>query len=118
LQIQLSTDGNGNVTKATFNYTDAGGALSTADFPLASGAAFPIYGFQPVLVGPYDGAPTSFTSGAGTLTYTVSSGSLGIETTSCGGYYEPGTAEDSNSIYGDVTPATGSNATQSVAVVP
>ena len=48
----------------------------------------------------------------------MSSGSLGVESTSCGGYGEPGTAEDSNSIYGAVTPATGSSVTQSVAVVP
>ncbi len=118
LQVQLKTDTSGNVTKAIFNYTDPGGTTKTASFTLASNAAFPIYGVQAVLVGPYDGAPTSFTSGAGILTYTVSSGSLGVETTSCGGYPEPGTAEDSNSIYGDVTPTTGSPVTQTVAVVP
>jgi hypothetical protein len=117
LQIQLTTT-NGNVTKATFNYTDPSGTLSTASFTFQSNAVFPIYGAQAVLVGPFDGMPVSFTSGAGTLTYNVSSGSLGVETTSCGGYAEPGTAEDSNSIYGDVTPATGSTVTQSVAVVP
>ncbi|MGO9788130.1 MAG: hypothetical protein ACLP8S_01015 [Solirubrobacteraceae bacterium] len=118
LEVQLSTDTNGNVTEATFNYTDPGGDLRIANYTFQSNAVFPIYGAQPVLVGPFDGAPTSFSSGAGTLTCTISSGSLGVETTSCGGYSEPATAEDSNSIYGDVTPATGSTVTQSVAVVP
>ena len=118
LQVQLTTDASGNVTKATFNYTDSGGTLSTASFTFASNAAFPIYGVQAVLVGPIGGAPTSFSSGAGTLTYTLSSGSLEVETTSCGGYPEPGTAENSNSIYGAVTPATGTTVTQAVDTVP
>jgi hypothetical protein len=118
LQIQLITDNNGNVTQANFNYTDPGGTLKPANFPLPSNGLFPIYGFQPVVVGPFGGAPTSFTSGGGTLTYTVTSGSLGVETTSCGGYPEPGTAEQSSSIYGPVTPATGSTVTQTVSVVP
>jgi hypothetical protein len=117
LQVQLTTDASG-VTAAIFNYTDPGGNLSTDTYSLPSDGVFPIYGVQPVLVGPYDGAPTSFSSGAGTLTCSVSSGSLGVETTSCGGYGEPGTAEDSNSIYGAVTPAAGSSVSQSVAVVP
>src|SRR5580704_8971130 len=70
LQIQLITDNNGNVTQANFNYTDPGGTLKPANFPLPSNGLFPIYGFQPVVVGPFGGAPTSFTSGGGTLTYT------------------------------------------------
>ena len=68
-------------------------------------------------MGPIGGAPTSFTSGAGTLTYTVSSGSLGTETTNCSGNGQPGTAENSNSIYGDVS-GTGSTVSQTVDVVP
>jgi hypothetical protein len=119
LQIQLITDANGNVTQAIFNYTPPGGDLATANYTFQNNAIFPIYGAQAVLVGPINGAPTSFTSGAGTLSYLVSSGSLGVETNSCGGYPEPGTAEDSNAIYGDVTPATGSALTQqTVSVVP
>jgi hypothetical protein len=117
LQIQLTTNATG-VTQVTFNYTDPGGTLTPASYTFQSNAVFPIYGAQAVLVGPFDGMPISFTSGAGTLSYSVSSGSLGVETTNCGGYFQPGTAEDSNSIYGDVTPATGSPVTQSVAVIP
>jgi len=118
LQIQLQTDTSGNITKAIFNYTDSSGTLTSANYAFASNAVFPIYGAQAVLVGPFNGAPTSFTSGAGTFTCSVTSGSLGVETTSCGGYGEPQTAEQSNSIYGAVTPATGSTVTQSVDVVP
>jgi hypothetical protein len=118
LQIQLVTDTNGNVTQANFNYTDPSGTLKPASFSLPSNGLFPIYGFQPVVVGPFNAAPTSFTSGGGTLTYSVTSGSLGVETTSCGGYSEPGTAEQSSSIYGAVTPATGSTVSQTVSVVP
>ncbi len=118
LQVQLTTDSNGNVTKVTFNYTDPNGTLSSESYTFQNNAVFPIYGVQPVLVGPFDGSPTTFTSGAGTFTCTVSSGSLGVQTTNCGGYNQPGTAEDSNSIYGAVTPATGATVTQSVAVVP
>ena len=118
LQVQLTTDSSGNVTKATFNYTDPGGTLSTANYTFASNAAFSIYGVQAVVVGPIGGAPTSFSSGKGTLTYSVSSGSFSVETTPCGGYSEPGTAENSNAIYGDVKPSTGSTVSQSVATVP
>jgi hypothetical protein len=118
LEIQLKTDTNGNVTEAIFKYTDSSGTVHPASYTFQSNAVFPIYGFQPVLVGPIGGAPTSFSSGAGLLSYTVSSGSLGVEATSCGGYPETPTAENSNSIYGVVTPPTGSTVTQSVSVVP
>jgi hypothetical protein len=118
LQVQLSTDAGGNITGVTFNYTDPGGTLSSGSYQFASNAVFPIYGAQPLLVGPFDGAPTSFSSGGGTFALAVSSGSLGVETASCGGYPEPFTFEDSNSIYGAVTPATGSPVTQAVTVAP
>jgi hypothetical protein len=120
LQIQLVTDGNGNVTEVNFNYTDQNGNLSPANYTFASNAVFPIYGAQLVLVGPFNAMPVSFTSGSGTFTYQVSSGSLAVEAagTTCSGVFEPGTAEDSNSIYGNITPATGASVTQSVDVAP
>jgi hypothetical protein len=119
LEIQLVTDPtSGNVSQANFTYTDPSGKPWPANYTLPSNALFPIYGFKPVVVGPFNGAPTSFSSGAGTLTYSVSSGSLGIETKSCGGYGEPNTAEDSNAVYGAVTPATGSTVTQAMTAVP
>jgi hypothetical protein len=119
LQIQLLTDATG-VTQVVFNYTDPNGNLSTANYTFQSNAVFPIYGAQLVLVGPFNGMPISFISGAGTFTYAVSSGSLAVEAagSTCSGAGEPGTAEDSNSIYGAVTPATGSSVTQAVSVAP
>ena len=73
-----------------------------------------------MLVGPFNGMPVSFISGAGNFTYAVSSGSLGVELagSTCSGAGEPGTAEDSNSIYGQITPATGASVTQAVSVAP
>jgi hypothetical protein len=120
LEIALATDANGNITDVTGKYTDPNGNVSPANYSFASNAAFSIYGFQVVVVGPIGGAPTSFSSGAGTLTYSLATGSLSVEAggTTCSGASEPGTAENSNSIYGGVTPATGSTVTQSLAVVP
>ncbi len=119
LQIQLLTNATG-VTEAVFNYTDPNGVLSSANFPFQSNAVFPIYGAQLVLVGPFNGMPISFSSGAGSFTYAVSSGSLGVEAagSTCSGAFEPGTAEDSNAVYGAITPATGASVTQAVSVAP
>jgi hypothetical protein len=120
LEITLVTDNNGKITEVTGKYTDPSGNVSPASYSFASNADFSIYGFQAVVVGPIGGAPTSFSSGAGTLAYTLSTGSLSVEAggTTCSGAFEPGTAENSNSIYGDVTPATGSTITQALSVVP
>jgi hypothetical protein len=118
LQVKMTTDTSGNITRVDYSYTDPSGGSHTAHYTFASYALFSIYGVEAVVVGPIGGAPTSFVSGGGTLTYNVSSGSLGVESsTTCGGYPEPGTAEDSNSIYGDVT-GSGLTVTQSVSVVP
>jgi hypothetical protein len=117
MQIQLKTDSSGNVTSATFNVTDPSGNLSTTTFPFPAGAIYPIYGFQVDIVGPGGGTPCTFTSGAGTLAYSVSSGKLALQgaSTGCGGP-QPGTAESSNVVYGDVTPASGANLSQSMDV--
>ena len=53
------------------------------------------------------GLPVMFTSGAGTLTYSVSSGALSVQTTNTCGGIQPGTAENSNIVYQAVTPASG-----------
>ena len=119
LEIALTTDASKNVTKVTYSYTDPGGHTSTHEYDFANAAQFSIYGAQCVVVGPFNGAPTSFSSGVGTLSYAISSGSLAVESpgTTCGGYPEPGTAENSNAIYGAVT-GSGSTVTQNLDVVP
>lgn len=108
MQIQLTTDSIGNVTSVTFTVTDPSGNVSTANFPFPAGAIFPIYGFQLDIVGPGGLAPCTLTSGAGTITYSISSGALALQTasTGCGGP-QPGTGESSNVVYGDITPASG-----------
>ena len=114
MKIQLATDASGNVTAATFSVTDPSNNVSSSTFTFPSGAVYPIYGFQMDLVGPGGGVPCTFTSGAGTLTYSVSPGTLSVQgTNTCGGS-QPGTAETSNAVYGAITPATGSTVTQSL----
>ena len=57
-----------------------------------------------------------FTSGAGTLTYSVSPGVLSVQTVNtCGGPPQPGTAENSNIVYQAISPASGSTVSQSFA---
>jgi|GEM_PF-6465904 len=116
MKIALATDSNGNVTAATFSITDPANNVSSYSFPFPSYALYPIYGFQIDLVGP-PGGPCTFTSGAGVLTYSLSTGALALQgaSTGCGGP-QPGTAESSNVVYGDVTPTSGTTLTQSLQV--
>jgi len=117
MQIQLTTS-SGNVTSAAFSVTDPSGQVSPATFTFPAGALYPIYGFQVDIVGPGGGSSCTFTSpGAGTLTYSVSSGTLAVQdaSTACGGL-QPSTAESSNVVYGDVTPASGATVSQTVSV--
>jgi hypothetical protein len=128
LTIQLATDSSANVTGATFSITDPGGnvqSASTHPWQHYAGqtepsnyALFPIYGFQADLVSAPNLACT-FTSGAGTLTYSVSPGILSVQTgNTCGGA-QPGTAENSNVVYQEgVWPASGSTVRQSFVVSP
>ena len=84
-------------------------------------AQFPIAGFQVNLVGPGGSTTATFTSGAGELSYSVSSGSnlsaqnggVGAE---CGQYEGAITGENSNVLYGDITPSSGSTVTQTLNV--
>jgi hypothetical protein len=117
LQVQLATDSSGNVTVATFGYTDPSGKASNVPYTFPTGAAYPIYGFQADVVGPGGGSACTFTSGSGTLTYSVSMGTLAVQnaSTGCGGS-QPGTAETSNAIYGAITPASGIKLTQHMRV--
>jgi hypothetical protein len=125
ITIKLSTDSSGNVTGATFSITDPSGKVhSTTTQPWqnyagqpepANYALFPIYGFQADLVSA-PGLTCTFSSGAGTLTYSVSSGALSVQTVNTCGGSQPGTAETSNTVYGEVTPASGTTVGQSLYV--
>ena len=124
ITIALATDSNGNVTGATFSIADPNGNVqsgSTKPWSDYAGqteppeyALFPIYGFQ-LNVSSAPGLPVMFTSGAGTLTYSVSSGTLSVQTANTCGGIQPGTAENSNVVYQAVTPASGSTVSQSFA---
>jgi hypothetical protein len=103
MKIALTTDHNGNVTKAAFSITNPAGNY-TFDFP--SSALIAIYGFQVDLVGPPSGTHScKFTSASGFLTYSVSSGTLAIQSTNTCGGSQPGTAETSNVVYYPVLPS-------------
>ncbi|MGC2404474.1 MAG: hypothetical protein WA510_32085 [Acidobacteriaceae bacterium] len=117
MQIQLTSDVSGNVTRATFKVTDPSGHVSLAQYPFAPGAIFPIYGFQVDIVGPGGLKFATFSSGVGTLSYTVSQGALAIQdaSTRCGGS-QPPTGESSNTLYGEVTPTSGAMVSQSLYV--
>ncbi len=116
MQIQLTNDASGNVTQATFTVTDPKGHVSTGRYAFAPIAQFRIYGFQVDVVGP--GGTTTFTQGAGTLSYSISPGALAVQTasTGCGAPSQPTTAEQSNTLYGSVTPASGATVSQALSV--
>jgi Tachylectin len=118
MQIQLTSDVSGNVTSATFKVTDPRGNVSVGQYSFLPGAKFPIYGFQLDIVGPGGLKYATFSSGAGTLTYSVSQGALAIQdaSTRCGSASQPPTGESSNTIYGEVTPASGATVSQSLYV--
>jgi hypothetical protein len=117
MTIQLATNSAGAVTGATFSVTDPQGKVSTAPFTFPTNAVFPIYGFQVDLVGPGGGASCNLISGAGTLQYSVSSGTLTVQTTNTCGGPQPGTAETSNAAYGAVAPPSGSSVSQGLSIV-
>jgi hypothetical protein len=121
ITIKLATDSSGNITGATFSITDPSGSTSTQPWQQFAGqpepanfAAFPIYGFQVNVVSPPSSACT-FTSGAGTLTYSVSPGVLSVQTVNTCGGSQPGTGENSNIVYQAMSPTSGSTISQSFA---
>jgi hypothetical protein len=118
MSIALATDSSGNVTSATFSITDPAGKVSKRKYDFPPDAFFAIYGFQLDLVGPPSGTHACvFTSGAGTLTYAVSPGTLAVQSSNTCGGPQVSTAEESNALYGDVTPASGSTLNQNVRTI-
>jgi hypothetical protein len=104
LTIKLTYDGGDNVTGAVFT---VGGGGSTPPWQLiltnhgeSASDLSPIVAFQVNLVGPQLGLPTTFTSGAGNITYkaTTSLTALGAPPPCCENRGE--TKETGNSVYG------------------
>jgi hypothetical protein len=135
LTISLTTDSSGNVKSALFSITDPKGNVSSATYPSPPNVLplCAIYGFEVNLVGPPStsvpgSGTTTFTQGAGVLTYSVSSGKLAVQTkNTCKiavqigsgfkiikGGFQTGTAEQSNAPYGNIKPASGGRVRQSV----
>jgi hypothetical protein len=112
MRIMLVTDSNDNIEAVTFNVAPT--ALPfVADYevPLPTDLRCAIYGFQVNLVGPGNGAHTTFTSAGGILTYQTIDALAVQKTNTCGGKQD-GTAETSNSVYGDVLTASSDNLCQ------
>ena len=135
MEIALTTDSSGNVTRVIFSTTDPKGKVSSYTYPDPFNALplAAIYGFQVNLLAAPSAAPIKFKSGAGTLTYTVSPGTLAVQTTNTctiavtsnpntppSGYtditggFQGWASEQSDAVYGIVTPASGPTVSQSL----
>ncbi len=117
LTIALSTDSIGNVISSLFKVTDANNNVSESTFQFPQPAQYPIVAFEVNLVGPGNFSSSTFISGAGIITYSVSPGSLSVQSGGPGaacGEWSGGTGEGSNAVYGAVTPPSGSTVDQSL----
>jgi hypothetical protein len=119
LEIELTTDGSHRVSNATFSYIDPSGNVSPGSFAFPEGTLYPIVAFELNLVGPGGLSKASFTSGAGLLTYSVTSGSLSVQPGGLGGACGEAaipTGETSNAFYDPVSPMSGPRVTQSLGI--
>lgn len=121
IAIVLITGG-GNVTAALFEVWDNNGVLiSSFTVPIPGYLQVPVQAFQFVAVGESGGANTQFSSGGGTITYSVASGQeLCVDggAISCpkGAVYSGSTGETSNAKYGTMNNCCGNTLTQSLTV--
>jgi hypothetical protein len=121
LSIALTTDPSSDVvTAATFTVQLAGATGQPVTLTFPPYAQFPIAAFEVDLVGPGQFSTAMFTSGAGQLTYSVSSGEVCAQPPGTTGvcsfpYYETG--EKSNASYGPIIPNCGSLQTQQITTV-
>jgi hypothetical protein len=118
LEVALTTNTAGLVTNASFTLT-INGKPSTASYSFPS---YQQYGFPavvPVVVGS-PGNQATFSSGSGELSYSVSSGELCVQPVQrsagsvCGATWFGWTFENSNAVYGGVSPCCGSELSQAV----
>jgi hypothetical protein len=119
LQIALTTNNAGGVTKVTFTYTDPDGNDHSAEFDPP--AVHPVVACELNFVGPGNFNNANFTQGLtssrGIIYYSISSGQLSVQNggagAACG---EAGvvTGETSNMTYSDISNAPGSTVTQTL----
>jgi hypothetical protein len=108
LDIELTSETNtGNITAATFIVSDGKGNTNSSTATLDAQHQFPIVAFQVNIGGPDNASSSQFSSGAGTIFYSVSSGQLCVEggvpdlcSKSAGS--NSFTAETSNATYGAI----------------
>jgi len=116
LTITLANDANGNITGVTFTAVDNQGNISSQnnELPTVPSSVAPIYSFELVLVGKTDAEYHYLTNGAGKIIYsatsplTALSQEPGCSTTN-------GTAEQSNSVYGELPEGSSTQVVQTFA---
>jgi Stigma-specific protein, Stig1 len=123
LGMTLINDQNGNVTGVTFQVIDNSNPKNTSsqtlmlnNIPGNSANPFPINAFQLNVVAPAGGSYSTFSSGAGIITYEVPHGQLidqGDVPSTCT-ETQVSTGENSNASYGSIFPCSGSSITQSL----
>jgi hypothetical protein len=117
--VLLTNQSNGNVTGARFEVWDNNGNfISDYTVSIPGNLQVPIQGFQFVAVGLNNSANTQFSSGEGTITYTVASNQeLCVDGANqrcpIGAPYNGQTGETSNAIYGKMNGCCGNTLTQS-----
>jgi hypothetical protein len=113
LTISLGNDDNGNVNSVTFtqwspadwnkppvtNTVTLTDLTTTGGQPVTSAYLAPILTFQLLLLGPGDSQHATFTSGAGTITFTAATPLAGAINLPLGVPGDVSTAETSNSTY-------------------
>jgi hypothetical protein len=104
LAIDLLNDAGGNVNKVNFSVVDDSGQSTSAQVDLTANSfpLLPITSFQLNIVGLDNGAPVTFTQGAGNITYQASS-RLCAGTETCPGSGGQ-TVENSNAAYSTIGP--------------
>ena len=114
MRIALDTNASGKVTSVRFSLTNPDlTKVSSHKFTFPSNCLCAIYGFQVNLVGPASGThKCTFTSAGGILTYQALRNVLAVQKTKSCGPIEIPTGETSNAVYGNVTPASGHNLSQ------
>jgi hypothetical protein len=116
LEVALTTNTAGLVTDAKFSIT-INGQPSSASVHFPPNQQYGFRALVPVLVSS-PGPPVNFSSGTGELSYSVSPGELCVQPQQgtawpfCGITWSSGTAENSNAVYGAISPCCGSELQQ------
>jgi hypothetical protein len=123
LSITPTNDINGNVNGINYSVTNNAGQTTTTFMPApvvpntTTPVLAPIQSFQVDVVGTWQYADSTFSSGEGYLTYQVSSGELSVPANLCSNGQATGTGEESNIYYGPMSPSVNGTVTQAFASI-